>query len=209
MEEDKQIKSRPFVKLSGSGKEAVTFDEEGKIVSIEAAGISDSLARLSNANPSDVQTIAASQLELMVAYHQIALAQSRRSFFWALIGSGLGLVFFMAAVAFALVRGITLASIVPLISGAVVEIVAGVVFYMYGQTTSQLGSFYDKLEVLQRYLLANSLCETLTGTERSKARAGLIQAISQSAATPAQKIPRQSQNAQRTSRGRSKGGATS
>jgi hypothetical protein len=176
-----------FVTLSGTGKERVTFDEEGKIVSIEAPGISESIARLGKADPSDVQAIAASQLELLAAYHQIVLAQSSRSFSWALVGSGLGLMFFMAAVAFALVTGITLASIVPLISGAVVEVVAGVVFYLYGQTTSQLSSFHNRLEVLQRYLLANSLCETLEGDERAKARASLIQVISQPPATPAQK----------------------
>jgi hypothetical protein len=37
--------------------------------------------------PTD-QQIAASQIELLNAYHQVALAQSSRSFFWALIGSG-------------------------------------------------------------------------------------------------------------------------
>jgi hypothetical protein len=34
------------------------------------------------------------------SYHQIALAQSSRSFFWALIGSGIGLALFAAAVVF-------------------------------------------------------------------------------------------------------------
>jgi hypothetical protein len=164
---------------NGDGKATVTFDGEGNILSIEGTGISDSIARLSKADPRDVQGIAASQLELLAAYHQIVLAQSRRSFSWALIGSGLGLVFFLAAVAFALIRGITLASIVPLVSGAIVEVVAGVVFYLYGQTTSQLSSFHNRLEVLQRYLLANSLCETLEGDDRSKARTALIQVISQ------------------------------
>jgi transcriptional regulator with XRE-family HTH domain len=43
--------------------------------------ISDSIRRIGNADPKDVQQIAASQLELMAGYHQIALAQSRRSFF--------------------------------------------------------------------------------------------------------------------------------
>jgi hypothetical protein len=87
------------------------------------------------------------------------------------------LVFFFAAVAVALLQGLTLASIVPLISGAVVEVVSGVVFYLYGKTTSQLSSFHSRLELLQRYLLANSLCEGLDGEERSKARAALIREI--------------------------------
>lgn len=187
MEASKPTDKRPFVTLSGTGKEAVSFDEEGRIVSIQAAGISDSIARLSKADPRDVQGIAASQLELLAAYHQIVLAQSRRSFSWALVGSGLGLMFFIAAAAFALVTGVTLASVVPLVSGAVVEIISGVVFYLYGQTASQLSSFHNRLEVLQRYLLANSLCETLEGDDRSKARSALIQVISQPPSMPAHK----------------------
>jgi hypothetical protein len=50
-----------------------------------------SIDRLGKADTNDVQQIAASQIELLNAYHQVALAQSSRSFFWALIGSGVGL----------------------------------------------------------------------------------------------------------------------
>jgi hypothetical protein len=92
------------------------------------------------------------------------LAQSRRIFFH-------GSVFCAAT-------GVTLAASVRLFSSAVVEVVAGIVFVLYGKTTIQLNGFHSRLEVLQRYLLANSLCETLDGDERSKARAALIQEIS-------------------------------
>jgi hypothetical protein len=44
----------------------------------------ESIERLSSADTKNVQQIAVSQLELLAAYHQVALAQSRRSFFWAL-----------------------------------------------------------------------------------------------------------------------------
>jgi hypothetical protein len=67
---------------------------------------------------------------------------------------------------------------VPLVSGAVVEVVSGLVFYLYGKTSSQLSAFHSRLEVLQRYLLANSICESLDGEARNTARAALIQEIS-------------------------------
>jgi hypothetical protein len=146
-------------------------------VSIENLVIRDSINRLGRADPANVQQIAASQLELLAGYHEIALAQSRRSFFWALVGSGLGLSFFVAAVAFALTTGIALTAVIPLLSGAIVEVVAGLVFVLYGKTTSQLSNFHSRLEVLQRYLLANSLCESLDGEERNKTRAALIREI--------------------------------
>ena len=40
--------------------------------------------------------------------------------------------------------------------------------------SSQLSAFHSQLEVLQRYLLANSICEGLSEAERDKARAALI-----------------------------------
>ena len=86
------------------------------------------------------------------------------------MGSGVGLIFFVAAVAFALP--------IAFLSGATVEIVAGIVFVLSGKTTVQLSSFQSRLEVLQRYLLANSLCEALDGDDRNKARAALIKEIS-------------------------------
>jgi len=139
---------------------------------IENSIIRDSIQRIGAADPANVQLIAASQMELLAGYHQIALAQSRRIFFWALVGSGVGLIFFVAAVAFALPTGIAF------LSGVTVEIVAGIVFVLYGKATAQLSNFHSRLEVLHRYLLANSLCEALDGDDRNKARAALIQEIS-------------------------------
>ena len=141
-----------------------------------------SIQRLGTADTKDVQQIAASQLELLTAYHQVALGQSNRSFFWALIGSGIGLLLFVVAVGVALLTGLSLASIVPLIAGAVVNVISGIVFVLYGKTSKQLSAFHGRLEVLQRYLLANSICESLSDAERDKARAALIDEISRSSA---------------------------
>jgi uncharacterized membrane protein len=108
---------------------------------------------------------------LLAGYHQIAVTQSHRIFFWALVGSGVGLIFFVAALVHAIPTEIAF------LSGATIEIVAGIVFALYGQTTAQLRSFQNRLEDLSRYILANSLCEGLDGDERNKARAALIQEI--------------------------------
>ena len=114
---------------------------------------------------------AALQMEMLAGDHQIAVVQSRRIFFWALVGSGVGLIFFVAGLVHAFPTEIAF------FSGAIVEIVAGILFVLYGKATAQLSSFHSGLENLQRYLLANSLCESLDGEERNKARAALIQDI--------------------------------
>lgn len=150
--------------------------------------IRDSIERLSRAAPSDIQTIAGSQLELLAGYHEIVLAQSRKSFCWALIGGGIGLVFFVCAVAIALLKNANaLIPLLALLAGAIVEVVAGVVFFLYGKAMAQLGIFHGRLETLQRYLLANSICESLEGEDRTKARVALIQEVSRSDAGHVQK----------------------
>jgi Cyanobacterial TRADD-N associated 2-Transmembrane domain len=162
---------------------------DSRVVGVEIGNLilRDSINRLGAADPANVQQIAASQLELLAGYHQIALAQSRRSFFWAIIGAGVGLLFFLSAVAFALLTSATANALIPLLSGAIVEVVAGVVFFLYGRTTDQLSRFHSRLETLQRYLLANSICESLEGEDRAKARVSLIQEISRSDADRVQK----------------------
>jgi hypothetical protein len=164
-------------------QEALKDSTKRWLATLERAGkdayfLQNSIKRLEKADPANVLQIAASQLELLAAYHLIAQAQSRRSFNWALVGSGIGLVFFVVAVGFAMGIGTAVTTVIPLLAGAIVEAVAGLVFYLYGRTTEQLSQFHSRLEVLQRYLLANSLCSALEGEERNKARAALIQEIS-------------------------------
>jgi hypothetical protein len=51
------------------------------------------ITNLSRTKPDDVQAVAASQIGILVGYHQVVLAQSRQSFAWALAGAGAGLAF--------------------------------------------------------------------------------------------------------------------
>lgn len=139
--------------------------------------VSSSLERLSVAHPGDVQEVAASQLQLMTSFYQEALTQSRRSFNWALFWAGLGTLFFIVAGGFALQNKDTATVVIPTIAGAVVQVVAGIVFVTYGKTASQLSDFLSRLQVLQRYLLANSVCETIQGTDKEKTRAELVREI--------------------------------
>lgn len=144
------------------GRSSIGRIEEDNIVR-------DSIRRIGAADPANVQLIAAAQMELLAEYHQIALAQSRRIFFWALVGSGVGLIFLVASVqAF---------STEIFLSGVMVEIIAGIVFVLYGKTIPQLNSFQRRLDALGTCLLANSLCEALDGDERNRVRAALIQEI--------------------------------
>lgn len=134
---------------------------------------SQPLERLSKADPSKVQEIAASQIELLSIYHKLVLEQARRSFRWAIIAAGIGFCFFLASVAFLLFQQPQNLAVISLISGALVQIISAINFYLYGRTSAQLADFQIRLDQTQRFLLANSVCEGLDGEYKQQSRAEL------------------------------------
>lgn len=134
------------------------------------------LKRLTEAASGDVKEIAASQIELLSRFYDLSLSQASRSFRWALVASIVGLLFFIAAIGFMVTQQGDVAMI-SVIGGAMVQFIAGVNFFLYGKTLSQLTLFQGRLEVTQRFLLANSLCESLDGKVKHYTRARLIGAL--------------------------------
>ena len=128
---------------------------------------------LSQTDTSEVQKIASNQIKLLAEFYDQSLSQAHRSFAWALVASIVGLVFFMVAIAFQVLNNGEVAQI-SLIGGALIEFIAAVNFYLYGEATNQLNTFHARLEVTQRFLLGNSLCESLGEDYKDEARAKLI-----------------------------------
>ena len=126
----------------------------------------------------DVQGNAANQISILASYYSEGLTQAKASFRSALIISGIGFFFFLTAVIFVLNRQPRDRTLIPLVSGAVLEVVAGINFYLYGQATKQLATFQNKLDQMQRFLLANSICESLEGDSKQAARAKLVETVS-------------------------------
>jgi hypothetical protein len=125
----------------------------------------------------NLQQIATSAIKLNVAYYQSVLAQAQQSFRAALFAAVIGLVFFIAAVALMLFRVPTDAPLLSLIAGALIEVIAGLNFYLYGRTTQQLSDYHRRLDNMLRYLLANSISESLPEAEKVQARTKLVDAI--------------------------------
>jgi hypothetical protein len=55
-----------------------------------------------------------------------------------------------------------------------VEVISGVNFYLYGKTTTQMAEFQSRLDMTQRFLLANSICENLDGDFKQNTRSQLV-----------------------------------
>jgi len=169
--------SRPGPFKYDSGASVFGYPHTADITSGYPNVVWGSLDRLSKADRADVQEIAASQIQLLTAYHTLVLDQARRSFRWALIAAGVGLGFFLAAVGFLVYQQLANVAVVSLVSGALVEVISGINFYLYGKTSAQLAEFQNRLDATQRFLLANSICESLQGETKQQARWELIRAI--------------------------------
>ncbi len=137
----------------------------------------DALESVARADPENIQEVAASQLALSNDYYESVLLQARRSFLAAIISAGVGLVFFVGAVVFSIVSKTLDAAVVSSLAGGIVEVIAGLNFWLYGKTALQLDAFHVRLEKTQRYLLANSVSANLPSDARSQVIADLVRAM--------------------------------
>jgi hypothetical protein len=134
-----------------------------------------------NADPSNPREIGITQLRLISRYHNNVLQQAEQSFRWALIGAGIGLIFFLASISFLLLKQPTNISYTSLISGSLVEAISAINFFLYGKASSQLASFHLYLDRTHRFLLADSVCESLKDDKtRDTTRSELIRKIMES-----------------------------
>ncbi len=137
----------------------------------------DALIDVSRADPTNIQQVAASQFRLSSLYYENVLAQARRSFNAAVVAAVAGSAFFLAAVTFAMTTSQLAAPLVSLLGGGVVEVVAGLNFWLYSRTSHQLNSFHLRLERMQRFLVANSVSVGLSGDRREEALSELVRII--------------------------------
>jgi hypothetical protein len=141
------------------------------------AHVSPSIERLAKADSKDVQQVAASQLQLMLACHRIDVTQARRCFFWALVATGMGFLLFLLAALACIASGSAVAAFVLVLSGCAMEAVAGLLFNLYGRSAAESRDFQGRLEAVQRHIMANSICEGLSGDREEQTRAELARKV--------------------------------
>lgn len=135
------------------------------------------LSKIIQAKSSDVKEIAASQIELLSSYYELVLSQARASFRWALFWAGIGVLSFLYSGWLLLANGEQSIALLGGIGGAIVEVIAGINFYLYSKSAAQLAEFHTRLDTTQRHLLANSISEGLVGNWKEDTRARLALAV--------------------------------
>lgn len=138
--------------------------------------------------------VAESQLDQLTTYYKSALNEKKKGVYVALSIAFVGFLFFVVSVvllgaqwykatsnntlANAAIANANTASVnaatASVICGALLEFVALATFYFYGRVSTDL---QDHLDINQRFLLANIICEGMDSKSRPKAQAKLVEAL--------------------------------
>lgn len=141
--------------------------------------MSGAIESVANADPGNIQQVAASQLALSNSYYQSVLSQARLSFLAAIVSAAVGLVFFVFAVIFAIMSHNPDPAYISALAGGIVEVISGLNFWLFGRAASQLDAFHVRLEQTQRYLLANSVSTGLPDDARAQVVSDLVRSMAQ------------------------------
>ena len=140
----------------------------------EAKEISEAVKKEEN---QDIRTLMFENLKELKEFYVICKQQIRKSFSAAMFSCFAGFVLFVLAVIIFLLGGNNSASLMAVLSGAIVEIVSGLYFWMYRETSKQLGKYHKRLEATEKYLIALQIIEMLPEENRNEQYGKLIDYI--------------------------------
>jgi hypothetical protein len=167
-----QISKKQELKMSSNGDGTGEKPQDSVIASWprldDRIKTQEAIKKIAESDP-----VGASLAQLNEKYYDSVLGQAQQSFDWALRAAIAGLVFFLAAVGFLLLRQPENISYVSVICGALVEAISALNFYLYGRAASQLKVFHSPLDRTQRFILARDMCNEL-GKNKDEIRAKLI-----------------------------------
>lgn len=120
--------------------------------------------------------------KLIESYYKDALNQGRQSFILALVASGVDTFLFFGALGWTMKpsenqkvpQSTPALSNVKLLAGALVEVIAGINFYLYFRASRQMAAYHICLERTNRFLLANAICNELSEEIKDGSREKLI-----------------------------------
>lgn len=151
-------------------------EREAKEIS-EAVKNLDVLAEKSKEENQDIRALMFENLKELKEFYVICKQQIRKSFSAAMFSCFAGFVLFVLAVIIFLLGGDNSASLTAGLSGAIVEIVSGLYFWLYRETSKQLGKYHKRLEVTEKYLIALQIIEMLPEENRNEQYGKLIDYI--------------------------------
>jgi len=162
---DKQKRPKSVLQISGKYDEIMrTF----KVSDLSPAVSEMTKGRLPEGKAPGKKTLTALEtmvynMALIQNYYDISIEQARFSFALAVAVCALGIGFFLYASINVLVFQVELSSaMIPAIGGALTEIIAGTVFFLYKKSLEQLNIYFSSLENNEKFLSAVNLAEKIS-----------------------------------------------
>ena len=132
-----------------------------------------SLAEVTEGN---THQLAAKLWELGLSYMDDFHFRTKRSLYSALVIAVGGIGFFYFALVLMLSNKLQSPKL-TLIAGVSIQIISGIGFYLYARTAREFFAFHVCLERVNRFLLANTICQNLDQPLRDKMRRELVHLI--------------------------------
>jgi hypothetical protein len=127
--------------------------------------------------PDDIQQIGSLFLQIIIHYYKDVRRQAALAFIVAFVFEIAAVGFFVFSANAAMRGGTITTAALSAVSGLLIQIMTGVVFYLYSQSARQFGAFHICLERTNCFLLAHSMTEHLPEAERVAKQAEIITVI--------------------------------
>lgn len=139
----------------------------------DAADISRSQLQDSN---KDVISLMINNVSELREYYVISKRQANRAFTSTLLVCILGFIIFIVGIVAAALTEQELA-LYTTISGCIVEVIAGLFFWLYKNTTKQLNLYHERLGCTEKYLTAMQLAEHMSDERKDETYRYIIEVI--------------------------------
>lgn len=109
-------------------------------------------------------------------YYVISKQQARKSFSAALFICFFGIIIYLLGIICHMIFNKDI-SIISIVGGTVVEVIAGLFFWLYREATKQLGVYHQRLGSTEKYLTVIQIIKEMPEDKRVEAYNGLISSI--------------------------------
>ncbi len=124
---------------------------------------------------SDIMELMLLNMKEIKEYYVLSKTMAKRSFFLAVVMCIFGFVIIAASIIAIFVMDISFAqSMIPVIGGAIVEIIAGTSLVVYRKSLEQLNQYYESLHNNERFLSLVNLVDKLTDDKKDETYINII-----------------------------------
>jgi len=148
---------------------AIKFYYDTKVGKKEDSEINAEVKRvvgLIDKGEKDVLALMIKNVAELREYYVINKMQARRSFSAALFISFLGFMLFASGIIIGYINNLPNAPLYSTIGGSIVEIIAGLFFWLYSKAISQINLFHTSLLKTEKFLTAIQLTEKISAEHR-------------------------------------------